>query len=175
MRILRALIRARSGSAAAEMGLVLPFMLALILGSVELGSYFLAQHALTKQVRDGARYGSRINLEDNYSCEPAGVDPAAETEIRNVTRTGSVDGTAPLKRPFTADDAACTGAPAAVAVSVRCADADDYSGIWAGLESDIPVVKVTGAVRYRPVLADLGFSTAGLCVRAESEIPVAGR
>ena len=77
------------GAAAAEMVLVLPFLLVLMFGSAEMGNYFLDEHGLVKQVRDGARYASRIPLEANYTC-PNTVNPAAKTLIENVTKTGTV-------------------------------------------------------------------------------------
>ena len=173
-----ALFRDRSGSAAAEMAMVTPLLLVVMFGSVELGNYFLSQHALTKQVRDGSRYASRINLVDNYTCATgasagtAGSD--ATTEIRNVTRTGTIDGGGDVRRPFSAGEASCGGAAQTVNVSVRCADKDSYPGIWRELEGDIPVVKVDAAVTYRPVLAAIGINATGLCLRAESEMPVMG-
>lgn len=172
---LRALIACRSGNAAAEMALVLPFLLALLFGSMEIGNYFLNEHALVQQVRDGARYGSRLTLSADYAC-PGDVwdDPAAETLITNVTKTGKVSGGTDYRRPFTAGDTVCTGAASTVTVSVRCADPDDYQGVWAGLDGDIPVLKVDAAVQYKSILSTLGFNTAGLCLRADSEVPVAG-
>src|SRR5215217_7313983 len=50
------------GSAAAEMALVLPLLLALMFGSLELGDYFLSEHVLLKGVRDGAVYAARQDI-----------------------------------------------------------------------------------------------------------------
>ena len=74
--------------------MVLPVLLAVMLGSMELGNYFLQQHAVTKAVHDGARYAARLTFDEPYSC-PGSVfaDPDYDENIKNVTKTGSVDGT----------------------------------------------------------------------------------
>lgn len=175
MMIRRTFLDDRSGAAAAEMALILPFLLALLFGVVEAGNYFLNEHVVVKQVRDGARFASRLPLVENYSCDPAFVDSAAVTKIQNVTRTGSVVGTADSGRlPDAVWDAPCAGADNGVEVTVRCMPLADFTGIYRGLDGDIPVVKVTAAVEYPSVLGQLGFVTSGLCLRADSETPVAG-
>ena len=170
----RTILADRSGAAAAEMAMILPFMLALLFGSIEAGNYFLSEHAVVKQVRDGARFASRLPLVENYSCGPASVEADAVTKIVNVTRTGSVNGAAVGRLPATVWDAPCAGATSGVDVTVRCMPYDDFPGIYRGLEDDIPVVKVAADVEYPSVLGQLGFMTSGLCLRAESEIPVSG-
>lgn len=170
----RTLLADRSGAAAAEMAMILPFMLALLFGSIEAGNYFLSEHAVVKQVRDGARFASRLPLIENYSCSPASIEADAVTKIVNVTRTGSVNGAATGRLPAVVWDAPCAGAARGVDVSVRCMPYDDFPGIYRGLEDDIPVVKVAADVEYPSVLGQLGFMTSGLCLRAESEVPVSG-
>jgi hypothetical protein len=171
------LLRHKGGAAAAEMAMVLPFLLVLMFGSAELGNYFLDDHALAKQVRDGARYASRIPLEANYTCPgtPTGtVTPAAETLIGNVTRTGTVDGTGTGRFDATYWGRNCAALGQTLTVTVRCVSEDDYDGIYQSLEGDIPVVTVSAAISYRSVLGSLGLPTANLCLRAQSETPVVG-
>ena len=163
-----------SGSAAAEMVLVLPLLLALMFGAVEAGNFFLNEHVVVKQVRDGARFASRLPLVENYSCDPASVEDDAETKIINVTRTGSVSGTATGRLPASVWDRPCGSATQGVNVTFRCMPLEDFPGIYRGLSGDIPVVKVSAGVEYPSVLGQLGFDTGGACLRAESEIPVAG-
>lgn len=174
---LRTLIRDAGGAAAAEMALVMPFLILLMAGSMELGNYFLTEHAVTKQVQDGARYASRLTLATTYSCtaSPSTVfqDPDAQANIINVTKTGSVDGTGTGRFAsgfWTAGS--CAAAP--VSVSIRCVDKTEYGGFYAGLDGDIPVVKVSADVTYPSLLGTLGFNTAGYCVHANSEAVVAG-
>ena len=161
------------GSAAAEMAMVLPFLLAVLFGSAEVGNYFLDEHALVKQVRDGARYASRLPLEANYIC-PDTVNPAAETLVENVIRTGTVDGTGTGRFDAGYWGRNCSGVADPIDVTIRCVSEDDYDGIYQSLEGDIPVVTVSAAVSYRSVLGSLGLPTANFCLRAQSEAAVVG-
>ena len=79
MKRLASMLRRPRGTAAAEMALVTPLLLALMLGSVELGNFFMDQHALTKQVRDGARYASRLAI-NQCLCLP--WRPYSQTRMR---------------------------------------------------------------------------------------------
>ena len=179
MPALAPLLRDRRGVAAAEMALVAPLLIILMFGSVELGNYFLTEHAVVKQVRDGARYGSRLTLADDYTCA-AGTDlstifksASAGTDIVNVTRTGSVDGTA-TGRFGNAFWTTCPGSAAPVTVNIRCVDKDSYGGIYSTLDGDIPVLTVSANVAYPSLLGAIGFDASGLCLRAESESAVYG-
>src|SRR5215212_4883914 len=97
MLAVRNFVRNTGASAATEMALATPLLIALMFGSMELGNYFLTEHGVSKQVRDGARYASRLTLANPYTCSPDDLatvfeDPDAEANIINVTKTGSVDG-----------------------------------------------------------------------------------
>ena len=183
MRTLLGLLRTDQASAAVELALVTPFLLILSFGSVELGNLFMDQHALEKQVRDGARYAARQTLSDSYSC-PTTVfkDPNAEANTINVTKTGAVSGTGNPRWPSSYWARTCTGQTATVFVDVRCVDkdeidtgADGHTGIYSALAgTDIPVVKVSAKVKYRSVLAMVGFNATNVCLSAESEAPVQG-
>jgi Flp pilus assembly protein TadG len=185
MRRLLGFICDRDGTAAVEMALVAPFLLALMFGSFELGNFFMDQHALEKQVRDGARYGSRLAISDTYTCspDPATVfaDTSAAADIIKVTKDGVTTGTG-NPRWGTYWDRTCSGGAPTLAVTVRCVDKDDIdkgasgnTGIYTSLEGEtIPVVTVSGAVKYRSVLASLGFDATNICLRAESDAAVQG-
>ena len=182
MRGIHLSLRDRKAAAAAELVLVMPILLALMFGSVELGNFFADRHALEKQVRDGARFASRLELNSAYSC-PSSVfqDGDANTKIINVTKNGVVSGSG---TPRWTDywDRTCSGKPQTLTVSVRCVaksdidtETDGPTGLYTSLAgTTIPVVKVSGAVEYRSVLATLGFSAANLCLEAESEAAVQG-
>jgi Flp pilus assembly protein TadG len=178
------ILRDRRAAAAAELAMVTPVLLALMFGSVELGNFFAAQHALEKQVRDGARFASRLEINSDYACgTPATVfqDADASTKIINVTKNGVVAGSG---SPRWTDywDRVCTGSPQTLTVTIRCVaktaidtDNDGFSGIYTSLDgTTIPVVKVAGAVRYRSVLSALGFNTTDICLQAQSEAAVQG-
>ena len=93
MRRLLAFIRNERASAAAELAMITPILLALMFGSVELGNLFTDRHALEKQVRDGARFAARLELNATYSC-PGAVfqDSNANDKIINVIKNGVVSG-----------------------------------------------------------------------------------
>jgi Flp pilus assembly protein TadG len=174
MRIGLALIRNDRGAAAAEMALVVPLVITLMYASMELGNFFLIEHAVTKQVRDGARFASRMTLAEAYNC-PGTVfeDANYATTIANVTRTGSVDGSATGR--FSASFwNGCGSAASPITVSIRCVPQDDYAGIYTGLDGAIPVVTVSASVDYPSVFQNFGFTTTGYCMRAKSEAAVAG-
>jgi Flp pilus assembly protein TadG len=177
-------LRSRSGTAAVEMALVAPLLLALMFGSLELGNLFMDQHALTKQVQDGARFASRLAISTSYVCsaDPATVfqDSDATDQIIHVTKDGVVTGSGtPRWTSYWSRN--CDGGGDTLTVTVRCVpkadvDADDtgFTGIYTGLDGSIPVVKVAGAVKYRSVLAALGFDATDVCLRAQSEAAVQG-
>ena len=176
MKSLRVLLADLTASAGVEMAMVAPLLIILMFGSMELGNYFLDQHAVSKQVHDGARFASRMTLASGFSC-PGTVfaDTTADTKIINVTKTGSVDGSATGRFASTFWDDACAPATSAVTVTLRCVSKTNYGGIYTGLAGNlIPVVKVSADVAYPSLFGALGFNSSALCLRATSEAAVAG-
>ena len=57
--LLRRLVRCERGQDVAEMAMVLPFLLVVVLGVVEFGTMFGAQHTLTSLGREGANIAAR--------------------------------------------------------------------------------------------------------------------
>ena len=84
-------IRDRRGAAAAEMALVLPLLLTIMVGSVELGSFFYNEHILAKAVRDGARYAARQNFSYYSACSGAPTGTVV-AETRALVRTSLLAG-----------------------------------------------------------------------------------
>lgn len=184
MRAVLRLPRDEGASSAAEMALLAPMLLALMFGSFELGNFFMNQHALQKQVQDGARFAARLELDSTaYSC-PGTVflDPDATTKIVNVTENGSVSGAGKPRFGSWYWARTCTGKAQTVTVSVRCVDKDQvdsgdtgFTGIYTGLSgTTIPVVKVEADVMYPSVLSGLGFNSTNICLQASSEAAVQG-
>ena len=95
LRAARALA-CRRGSAAVEMALVTPIFLALAFGSVDLGNYFLSEHAVLKAVRDGARYASR-RYPVNCAAVTNDTTSSTATATRNLVRTNTIDGTGTVR------------------------------------------------------------------------------
>src|SRR5688500_17559369 len=85
MRIARFFARLdRRGAAAAEMALVAPLLVTIMLGSLEVGKYFWDEHLVTKAVRDGARFASR----ESFANMPCGGTATNENQIKNLVRFG---------------------------------------------------------------------------------------
>ena len=177
--LLRRFASCSNGNAAAELALILPIMLLLLFGSVELGNLFLDQHALSKQVRDGARFASRLPLSATYTC-PSDVfatsSPTPDAKILNVTKNGVVEGTGHPRWDSTYWARNCTGQATTLQISYRCVDKDasGLDGIYTGLDGDLAVVKVSGQVRYRSILTAVGLNLTNVCMTAEAETPVVG-
>lgn len=160
------------GAAAAEMALVTPLLIILMFGPMELGNYFLNEHAVVKAVRDGARYAARLPV-SSYTCATGNttgtVISASETMIKNVTRTASLDGSTLPRLKYWTDATTIT-------VTVRCASKTTYSGTFVSLAGDIPVVTVKADVPYAngSLFKRIGFNSVGLFLRAQSESTVMG-
>ncbi|MEO7815116.1 MAG: TadE family protein [Sphingomicrobium sp.] len=160
----------RRGSAATEMALVTPLLVALMFGSLELGKYFWDEHLLVKAVRDGARFASR----QNFASMPCGGAATNESQIKNVVRFGKpVVGGAdkPLLYYWTNS--------ATITIAIDCyansgvGGARVYNGLYAS-RPQVPVVKVTASVPYTPLVGSIGFQSTGLSLNASSQGTVFG-
>jgi Flp pilus assembly protein TadG len=152
----------RRGSAAAEMALVAPLLLALMLGSYEMGKYFLDEHVVAKAVRDGARYAAR----QNFSTMPCGGTATAEAQIKNLVRTGVPTGGTPRLIYWTD--------PATITVTITCDNTGTYTGIYTGLAGGAHRVEVSAAVPYTPLFGAMGFDATALSLNARSQAAVMG-
>ena len=163
----RRLFRHQRGSATVEMALVLPIMLLLIFGSVELGNYFLAEHVVDKGVRDAARYAARLPV-TSFSCASGTMtDP---TPIQRLARTGAPDGTVARLRDWTSDGM--------TTVTVSC-DTDTShvyvgNGIYKDFPMGVPVVTVTASVPFTKLFSTLGIRTASINLNATQQAAVIG-
>jgi Flp pilus assembly protein TadG len=128
---------ASEGTAAVEFALVLPIMIVLLFGFVEIGRLFWSYQIASAAVRDGARLAARLPM-DCGSLTGAGD----LTRVKNLVRTGAIDGTgSPLVAGWTDS--------ASVAVAVSCIDnsGGTYSGRYLAL-AGIPKVQVTATVPF---------------------------
>lgn len=173
MRRLRCLPRDCRGAAAAEMALVLPLLLVILFGSLELGNYFMNEHTLVKAVRDGARFAARQSFTNYTSCSgsPGGTVVA---DTQNVVMNGYLSGGSIITPNIQASD---------ISVTTSCkntAGGQTMSGIYTGRDvdgdtlNDALIVTVNASVNYRPILAAFGFSGVGMSLNAASEAAVAG-
>jgi len=97
--LLARLRRNPRGTAMVETAIVLPVVMLLLFGLIEMGRALHHQHILAKTVRDAARYLARVPL----AC-PAGADPnwaAALTTAQHLAATGQLSGGNALVRGWT--------------------------------------------------------------------------
>src|SRR6059058_2189248 len=85
------LLRDEAANAAAEMAMVTPLLLVLMLGCTELGNYFWNEHTLLKAVRDGARYAARQGFSNYPDCST--VATTLRDNTRNVVTYGYLSDT----------------------------------------------------------------------------------
>jgi hypothetical protein len=162
-------MRCRRGSAAVEMALVTPMLIALMFGSFEAGNFYLDSHVVAKAVRDGARFAARRGFTDYSACAgaPGGT---VVNDTRNIVRTGQLSG-GTARLPGWTD-------PATISISISCNTAGvggvPYKGIYTGMATGAPVVTVSAAVPYQTLFGEVGFSSTTLTLRAESQAAVAG-
>ena len=176
----RRALRDNRGSAAAEMALVLPLLLIIMFGSVELGNYFMNEHSLVKAVRDGARFAARQSFIHYGTCNgtPGGT---VVTDTQNVVATGYLAaGGAFLTQNISPTED--------VTLTVTCTPSvagQEMLGIYrsrfastcdgATANGCAQTVTVSANVDYRPVMAAaFGFSGVGLELYASSQAAVAG-
>lgn len=168
MSMLGALARCRRGAAAVEMALVLPLLLVILFGSVELGNYFMNEHSLSKAVRDGARFAARQSFTDYSSCGGS-PDGTVVDDTRTIVMNGYLAGGAAVLTPnIEADD---------IDVTTSCsstANGEDMLGIYRERSDGAQIVTVSATVDYRSILGSYGFSGIGSTLNASSQAAVTG-
>jgi Flp pilus assembly protein TadG len=168
LKTLTQLMRDRGGNAAAEMAMVTPLLLILMMGCAELGNYFWNEHTLLKAVRDGARFAARQSFNNYTGCSgnPGGT---VASDTQNVVMYGYLSGTNKLTPNITA---------ANVTVTQSCATTaggQTMQGLYRNDTNGAHVVAVAATVTYRPVIAvALGFSGVGYQLYAQSQAAVTG-
>lgn len=168
MSVLTNLRRDCRAAAAAELALVLPLLLTLMFGSLELGNYFMNEHKLVKSVRNGARFAARQSF-TNYTTCTGSPNIAVVTNTKNVVMNGYLSGGSIITPNIKAAD---------IDVTTSCAMTADSqpmtNGIYFGRTNGAQIVRVHATVDYLSVLGMLGFDTSGLTLNATSEAAVAG-
>jgi Flp pilus assembly protein TadG len=178
MKSIGRLFTSNSGAAAVEMALVIPLLLIVMFGSVELGNYFMDEHVLVKGVRDAARYAARQNFTNYTGCSgsPSAPVPA---NAQLLAQKGILDSTAPDLLP--------NWGSATFTVSVSCVSSTDgqemlgiyrsrFGGTCDGATADgcAQVVTVDATVPYTSILGSYGFTGLGLNLNASSQAAVTG-
>ena len=153
------------------MALVIPILLFLMFGAVDVGNYFLSEHVVDKAVRDASRYAARLPLADYSGCAvPAGG--VAEQQTQRVARYGDPSGTGNARLAgWTADNM--------TTVTIACDDGssgDSWAtkGIYTDFPTGAPVVTVSATVPYNSFFGALGLGKLTANLTAQSEAAVIG-
>lgn len=159
----RGFLHERSGAAAFELALLLPLALILLFGGFEAGHFIWTQHKLTEAVRNGARYASRLPVEN--LC--GGAASSAIGDIKRVTRTGQLaDASANAQIPGWTDGQ--------VSVTIACEGFVD-TGIYEDLGKAGPLVTVEAVgVPYPSLFGTLGVIDPDITMTAHSSAAVTG-
>ena len=165
MRRTSSFLRDTRGTASVEMALMLPMLMALLFAGMEGGYYFWSEHRVVKAVRDGARYAGRQSF-DQYDCSAASTTTATNTAIRNLTRTGTLNGSGAPLIPGWAD--------AQTTVTVAPCNTATATGLFLSQANGAVRVTVSADVPYRSLFSSLGFTTATLRLRASQQAVVMG-
>lgn len=159
------------GSPSAEFALMLPALIVLLFGGFEAGNFMWTQHKLVTAVREGARYASRLPIENFCNGTAENLDTTAETAIKTLTVTGLLPDAqgSPQARArvqgWTIND---------VIVQPDC-DGFAATGIYTQLGHAGPTVRVsTGSVAYPSLLNGLGVLDNAIRLAARSDSAVIG-
>jgi Flp pilus assembly protein TadG len=168
----KAFVRSSSGSAAAEMALLTPLLMIILLGSIELGRYFYHEHKLAQSLRDAARFAARQPFTEFLQCDQP-VSATLRTDVLQVARTGRVSGGTDQLPLWT--DAGTT-----FTVTTRCSTgttgtgAVTYGGIYSGQAGGARFVEIDASLPHLPIWSALGIGSQTLTLNARQHAAVAG-
>ena len=109
------------GNSLVETALVLPSLLILFLGMLEVGFFLFSHVQVANAAREGARYGSLCRLQGNCDQLTAVVKTTvfAEAQFLNMTDAASGGNTTVLVQPATLTGVPAVGAPITVTVTYK--------------------------------------------------------
>lgn len=142
-----------SGTAGAEMALMLPLLLVLLFGALEGGNFLWREHQVVMAAREGARFAARLDLAED--CTSA-ISDTAEERVTDLVQS-------------------MLGTSATVALQLNCYVPDepgDVQGLYADQADGAPVVTVAINANYRSLFVTLGFDASDLELNAWSRSPV---
>ena len=137
------LCRSEGGGAAVEFAIVVPFLLLLLAGFVELGRFHYQASAVERGLRAGAIFAARV-------AHPLGA--ADEATAVNLVKTATLDGSGPLL----VSGWAAAGAGLTIT-----------TGSFSVGEATFPVIRFAASVPFDPILPGL-VSFVGLDSQAMS-------
>lgn len=173
LKIISHFTRDRSGASAAELALVLPFLLFMLVGAIEIGRLLHDYQVVSKGVRDSARYLAR----QDWNCGSAGAavgtfsDTFQVTVAKHLALTGQIDVGGVAGKSLTASPPAADlslgywSDPNSITVEIDCVNRTNAAitgGAFQGayLESGdyVPIVRVEADVPFTMLF---GFWTLG--------------
>lgn len=163
MSTLRALVRREDGAAAAELALMIPLLVVMLFGAIEVSYYFYEQHQVVKGVRDGARYASRQSFEAINCVSACKLPDDVATAIKRVTRTGSPLAGGTARIPGWEED------DIQVSVSSKAVTTGIYKN-----EPNAPIITVTASVDYQSLFDGVGILTDSYQLNASQQAAVMG-
>jgi Flp pilus assembly protein TadG len=131
-----------SGAAGVEFALVLPLLVVLAFGSIEMGWMLWQHEVITKGVRDGVRYLTRVPV----TCTSAGLggtfSATDQDTALNLVKTGTTSAANPILRAY--DSATFT-------IDVDCRDS---ASLGLSGPTYLPVVRMTAEVPFDDFTGD---------------------
>lgn len=153
---LHALLRSLGGAAAVEFGLVLPFLMVLCFGVIEVGRLLFHYHTVEKSVEDAVRFLARtpgpLDCDDvnTWKTRSFGSE-TVESAAQNLAIYGQYSppgGTEPLLYYWTD--------PSSVTISVTCVD-NPVSGNLPRYRypgnARVPTIHISAQISYVPIIA----------------------
>jgi Flp pilus assembly protein TadG len=142
-RIARRFSASERGAAGVEMAMVLPLLVVLTFGAVEIGRMIWQYQIVTKGARDGVRYLTRVPV----TCAapgPGGTFSAGDEDVaKNLVKSGTKTASTPIMAEY---------ASAVFEISVDCRDTAAL-GLSGG--AYMPVVKMTVQVPFTEWFSDV--------------------
>jgi Flp pilus assembly protein TadG len=169
---LRKFRKAQDGMASVEFAIVVPVLLIMLIGLIDLGRLVTDYEVANKSVRDAARFLARARMD----CPAAGTGPASgylinaafATQAQNLALTGKT--TTPTTGSYLL---AYWTDPASVDMSVTCVtNAGAYAGVFTDL-AFIPRITVTANVPFSFLFGSFVIGSASTTlVAAHTEVGI---
>lgn len=147
MTLVGRLVRSDIGSTAAEFGIVLPVLIAFLLGTIDVGRFLWTYNRAEKATQMGARYAAVTGLVasglSSYRATDHGVsqgDPIPTSEFNNGTAGNAVTCTA------TASTTTCTCDSGATCPTLGTADNAQFNRILARMQRFYPGIAAQNVI-----------------------------
>jgi Flp pilus assembly protein TadG len=163
--LIRRYSRSEDGTAAVEFAMCLPLLLVLLFFGIETSRLLIDFQAVSKSLRDSARYLSQVGINCPGTTASTGQlstyidNPAHETIARNLALTGTPD------TPVNSSDYLLpywTGS-GNLTMTVSCVTNSTYQGIYDGAPL-IPQLTVAAAVPFTFIWGTTFATTTGLTI-----------